>query len=132
MVGFSRRIPAAGAALLLANLCSCNAPRVQSIRSATDAATPPHSSAKPSPPHSAMFQDVAVEAGLNWRHTNGPANTGRIVEVIGGGCAFLDFDNDGLLDIVLVSCGDFSTPGSAAQPRIGLFHNLGNGKFEDV
>jgi enediyne biosynthesis protein E4 len=79
-----------------------------------------------------MFQDVAQEAGLTWRHTNGPVDGGMIVETTGGGCAFVDYDRDGWLDIVLLSCGDIKKQGTADDPRIGLFRNRGNGKFDDV
>ncbi len=45
----------------------------------------------------------------------------RVLEAFGCGCAFLDYDNDGRQDILLV-----------AAPHPWLYHNLGNGRFEDV
>ncbi len=45
----------------------------------------------------------------------------RNVEAFGCGCAFLDYDNDGWMDILLV-----------ASPCPRLYHNRGNGTFEDV
>ncbi|HLK20691.1 MAG TPA: CRTAC1 family protein [Bryobacteraceae bacterium] len=70
------------------------------------------------------FRNVAREAGLTASIPNGGAQSKKyIVETTGSGAAFLDYDNDGLLDIFLVS-----GPGGSNK----LYHNLGNGKFADV
>jgi hypothetical protein len=53
-----------------------------------------------------------------------------IVEANGSGVALVDYDNDGLLDAFLVNGSRLETPVPQATNR--LFHNLGNGKFEDV
>ena len=53
-------------------------------------------------------------------------------ETVGAGCAFLDFDNDGWMDIYLVNSGpcDFFTP---AQPLTNaLYRNNRDGTFTDV
>lgn len=70
------------------------------------------------------FRNVAREAGLTASIPNGGAQSKKyIIETTGSGAAFLDYDNDGLLDIFLVS-----GPGGSNK----LYHNLGNGKFADV
>jgi len=70
------------------------------------------------------FRNVARDAGLTASFPNGGAQSKQyIVETTGSGAAFLDYDNDGLLDVFLVS-----GPGGANR----LYHNLGNGKFADV
>ena len=70
------------------------------------------------------FRNVAREAGLTDSIPNGGAQSKKyIIETTGSGAAFLDYDNDGLLDIFLVS-----GPGGSNR----LYHNLGNGKFADV
>ena len=70
------------------------------------------------------FHNVAREAGLTDSFPNGGAQSKQyILETTGSGAAFLDYDNDGLLDIFLVS-----GPGGSNR----LYHNLGNGKFADV
>jgi len=75
-------------------------------------------------PYRADFRNVAASAGLTARFPNGGDKTKRfILETTGSGAAFLDYDNDGLLDIFLVS-------GEGGVSR--LYHNEGNGRFTDV
>jgi len=66
------------------------------------------------------FENVTERAGLHYRWPLQPRPL-RILEAFGRGCAFLDYDNDGWLDILLV-----------ASPHPVLYHNRGNGQFEDV
>ena len=70
-----------------------------------------------------IFTDVTQQAGIAWKRSNGESSDARLIETKGGGAAFLDFDQDGLQDILLVN--------GAGAPN-ALYHNLGNGKFEDV
>src|SRR5271156_6020372 len=54
------------------------------------------------PPFS-RFTDVAAQAGLTQPIFYGtPGEVSYIVESMGGGCAFFDFDNDGWMDIFVV------------------------------
>jgi hypothetical protein len=70
------------------------------------------------------FRNVAREAGLVDSFPNGGSRSKQyIIETTGSGAAFIDYDNDGLLDIFLVS-----GPGGTNR----LYHNTGNGKFVDV
>ncbi|MEO7142346.1 MAG: VCBS repeat-containing protein, partial [Bryobacteraceae bacterium] len=70
------------------------------------------------------FRNVAREAGLTAAFPNGGSESKQyIVETTGSGAAFLDYDNDGLLDIFLIS-----GPGGTNR----LYHNDGNGRFTDV
>ncbi|HLH20281.1 MAG TPA: CRTAC1 family protein [Bryobacteraceae bacterium] len=70
------------------------------------------------------FRNVAAAAGLTAVFPNGGDRAKRfIVETTGSGAAFLDYDNDGLPDIFLVS-------GEGGVSR--LYHNEGNGRFTDV
>ncbi len=79
-----------------------------------------------------IFTDVTEQAGINWQHFSGESPDRFLVEAMGGGVAFLDFDGDGLQDIFFVQGGE--TPGHKSPIAIhnALYHNLGNGKFEDV
>ena len=68
------------------------------------------------------FVDVTEKAGLL---TRGDASTcERSSLVPWAGACFLDYDNDGRIDIFL--------PDNGKQGGMSLYHNLGNGKFEDV
>lgn len=79
-----------------------------------------------------IFEDVTHRARIEWEHFSGASEDKFLIETMGGGVAFLDFDNDGLLDIVFVNGGE--TPhAKRSQPiRNALYRNLGNGRFEDV
>lgn len=81
----------------------------------------------------AWFVDVAPQAGLTLRNTNGSATSKQyILESTGSGVAVIDYDRDGWPDIVLVNGqGLQPTPGSPA-PTSHLFHNNHDGTFTDV
>ncbi len=82
------------------------------------------------PPFS-KFTDVAAKAGLTQSIVYGP--TGEvpyIIESMGGGCAFFDYDNDGWIDIFILGGRLLDTvpPGSGNR----LYHNNRDGTFSDV
>jgi enediyne biosynthesis protein E4 len=101
----------------------------QGMASGGGAAVParplPHGMTAPS----VHYEDVAALAGLTGANVTG-ADRGKqyIVETTGTGVAIFDYDNDGLPDVFLVNAGRLQGP----QPSHFLYHNLGNGKFEDV
>jgi hypothetical protein len=71
-------------------------------------------------------------SGIHWTHNAARSPQKYLPEATGPGCAFLDYDNDGWLDIYLVNSGksDFFTP---AQPlRNALYRNNRDGTFTDV
>ncbi len=56
-----------------------------------------------------------------------------IIEAPGSGCAFLDYDNDGWLDIYLVNGSTYEAlQNKAPAPHAALFHNNRDGTFTDV
>jgi enediyne biosynthesis protein E4 len=76
------------------------------------------------PAPSPQFRNIAREAGLTRAIPNGgDAAKQFIIETTGSGIAFIDYDNDGLLDIFVVS-------GPASSSR--MYHNEGKGKFRDA
>ena len=87
-------------------------------------------SAEQSPPE--LFTDVSLQAGITWKHFNGQSQDRFLIEASCGGVAFLDFDNDGWLDIFFVNGGETPQGKSRAPVRNALYRNLGNGRFEDV
>lgn len=81
----------------------------------------------------AVFQEVtAAESKITWVHDNAMSEQRYLPETLGPGCAFLDYDNDGWVDIYLVNSGisDFYKP--AKPPRNALYRNQGSGTFVDV
>jgi hypothetical protein len=77
------------------------------------------------------YVDVAAQAGLNSVNVSGAEkNKQYIVETTGNGVAILDYDNDGLPDILFVNGGRLKDGGTGPGPV--LYHNLGGLKFEDV
>ena len=51
------------------------------------------------------FTDVTAAAGIHFRHVNGATGQKYIPETMGSGCAFLDYDGDGRLDLFFVNSG---------------------------
>jgi hypothetical protein len=85
------------------------------------------------PTGQALFENVpASKSGISWQHVNGRSPEYYLPETTGAGCAFLDYDNDGWMDIYLVNSGkcDFYDP----QPplRNALYRNNRDGTFTDV
>jgi len=82
-------------------------------------------------PFLARFTDVAAEAGLTHPTVYGGVDAkSYIVEVVGCGLAFLDYDNDGWLDVFVLS----GTRLDAAPPEATnrLYRNNRDGTFTDV
>jgi enediyne biosynthesis protein E4 len=78
------------------------------------------------------FVDITAKAGIKFTHNNGAFGKKWLPETMGPGCAFIDYDNDGYPDILLINGEDW--PG---HPHLGattpkLYHNNGNGTFTDV
>ena len=86
------------------------------------------SPASPTP----VFRDVARQAGLDFIHVNGASDEKFLPEIVGAGGLFLDFDDDGWLDVFFVDGGSFADPALARRARHRLYRNRGNGTFEDV
>lgn len=80
----------------------------------------------------AAFTDITEAAGILWHHFSGESEDRFLIEASSGGVAFLDFDNDGLLDIYLVNGGETPKGKSRGAVLNALYRNLGNGRFEDV
>jgi hypothetical protein len=79
------------------------------------------------------FLDVAPKAGIEFKHQRGASDKKHLVETMGSGCALLDYDSDGLLDVLLINGG--TTPDSLVKEPMrphALYRNLGNGQFKDV
>jgi hypothetical protein len=78
------------------------------------------------------FTDITRDAGLDFRHINGASPDKHLVETIGSGGLFVDFDRDGWTDIFLVDGGSVSDPQVGRQARHRLYRNRHTGTFQDV
>jgi hypothetical protein len=84
-------------------------------------------------PAEALFIEIpAATSGLTWVHDNAMSDNRYLPETLGPGCAFLDYDNDGWMDIYLVNSGpcDFWKPPKPI--RNALYKNNRDGTFSDV
>jgi hypothetical protein len=80
------------------------------------------------------FTDITDEAGIDVAHENGAYGDKLLPETMGGGCAFLDYDNDGDQDLLLVNSRRWawdSRP-SKTPATLALYRNRGAGSFENV
>lgn len=80
-----------------------------------------------------LFEEVTASAsGISWVHENAMSDKRYLPETLGPGCAFLDYDNDGWMDIYLVNSG----PADFYQPKAplsnALYRNNRDGTFTDV
>jgi enediyne biosynthesis protein E4 len=75
--------------------------------------------------------DVTAAAGINFHHNSGAFGAKYLPETMGPGCAFLDYDNDGWLDILLVNGMDWPDH-KRQRSTLKLYRNNRNGTFADV
>src|SRR5207245_1188857 len=79
------------------------------------------------------FNEISTAvSGITWVHTEEKSPERYLPETTGAGCAFLDYDNDGWMDIYLVNSGkcDFLNPNPPL--RNALYRNNRDGTFTDV
>jgi hypothetical protein len=84
-----------------------------------------------------QYEDVTAKSGIDFVHSFGEQKLSSILEATGSGCAWIDYNNDGLLDLYLLS-GRFLAGVTENSKRTGesatnhLFRNNGDGTFTDV
>jgi hypothetical protein len=87
-------------------------------------------------PNDDYFQEIGEAVGLDFVHSIGAAEMENIIESVGGGAAFLDYDQDGFMDIFVCSgtwVEDFSkTKPKESNLHSHLYKNLQNGTFKEV
>ncbi|HET6979386.1 MAG TPA: CRTAC1 family protein [Pyrinomonadaceae bacterium] len=79
------------------------------------------------------FEEVpAATSKITWVHDNAMSPDRQLPETVGAGCAFLDYDNDGWMDVYFVNSGpsDFFTPPKPLKNA--LYRNNHDGTFTDV
>lgn len=80
------------------------------------------------------FTDITDASGLKFIHFNGAEGEKLLPETMGSGCAFLDFDNDGDQDVLIVNSSPWpwAKRKEGTPPTQALFRNDGMGQFENV
>ena len=84
------------------------------------------------PRNSVTFTDVARSAGITFQHDNAASAEKFLIETMGSGCAWIDYDQDGLLDIYLLNGAATKVYTPAHPLRSALYRNNGDGTFSDV
>lgn len=90
------------------------------------------------PENDDFYQDIIEYSGIDFVRTIGDEHLSNLVESDGGGAAFIDYDQDGFLDLYIsngnfvenLSMNENEKPDKTSENK--LFRNLGNGTFEDV
>ncbi len=78
-----------------------------------------------------QFRDITRSAGIQFIHNTGAFGKKYLPETLGPGCAFLDYDNDGWPDILLVNGMDWPSHRQHSS-TLKLYHNNHDGTFSDV
>ena len=87
------------------------------------------SAARPSGP--IQFTDITERAGIHFKHNSGAFGKKYLPETMGSGVCFLDYDNDGWQDILLVNSMDWPEH-KTGKSYPALYHNNHDGTFTDV
>ncbi len=83
------------------------------------------------------FVDVTAAAGIAFQHVDGRTGEKFLIETLGSGALFFDFDADTYLDLYVVNATFIPPPNTektsqAQLPRNTLYRNNGDGTFTDV
>ena len=82
-----------------------------------------------------IFVDATEEAGIHFKHSNGKTEHKHIIETMGSGVVFFDYDTDGDADLYFVNSGNIpQEKQDTEQAQLGnvLYRNEGDGRFTDV
>lgn len=124
-------LAAASALLLLFLAGGCRSTNGKAARVSSGGVSSPAAA----PRSAGAFEDVTDRAGVRFTLDNGERGNYRLISTTPGGCAFLDYDGDGRLDLFFVQAGPApgeTLPPGTRRPPCRLFRNQGNGTFQDV
>ena len=104
------------------------------MRSVVAAFAAPHvpNVKRPSSSPQVQFRDIAHEAGIKFRHDNAATPEKYLIETMGSGCGWIDYDQNGLLDLYLVNGAATKVYTPPHALRSALYRNNGDGTFTDV
>ena len=85
-----------------------------------------------SPTSAVTFVDVAGSAGITFRHDNAASPEKYLIETMGAGCGWIDYDQNGLLDLYLVNSAATRVYSPKQPLRSALYRNNGDGTFTDI
>jgi enediyne biosynthesis protein E4 len=112
--------------ILLLTISSCQSNKSSQNRSIASVPAPTND----------YFQEIGKEIGIDFVHSIGDKELLNIVESSGAGAAFLDYDQDGFIDLYLCNGTWVKELSKSEKPEImpenHLYRNMGNGTFEDV
>jgi len=79
-----------------------------------------------------QFVDVTATSGIHFKHIDGRSGQKYLLETLGSGAVFFDYDNDGDIDLYIVNGAELPGFTSFVAPTNVLYRNNGNGAFTDV
>jgi hypothetical protein len=83
-------------------------------------------------PWNVQFSDVTAASGIRFMHERAASPEKLVVETMGAGCAWLDYNQDGWLDAFFVNSGRTPNFRPEKMPQPALYRNNGDGTFTDV
>ncbi len=119
------RAPSRAGALMAASLAACSP--TESGASQPESGSVLAQSSAPEP----WFVEVRTAWGVEFVHRSGHRDAYYIPEIVAGGVALVDLENDGDLDLYLVQSDSLSAPRSECEGN-RLYRNAGGASFEDV
>ena len=78
------------------------------------------------------FTDVTKTAGIKWGISTLAPGIKYLIETMGGGGGFIDYNGDGLMDIYLVCYSQTPQSNPKVKLKDALYRNNGDGTFTDV
>ena len=84
------------------------------------------------PTNQVKYVDVASKVGIRFQHENAASTEKYLIETMGSGCGWIDYDQNGLLDLYLVNGGITKLYQPSRAPTGALYRNNGDGTFTDV
>jgi hypothetical protein len=95
-------------------------------------ASKPQLAAKPQPVSTARFTDIRKAAGITFVQDSTESDQKYYLETMGTGAGWIDYDQDGLMDLFLVQTSATDAYKPDHPLRSALYHNNGDGTFTDV